>query len=102
MIPWMWKSGMTVKERSAAVSCNDAAMLRAERARLRWRSGTIFGRDVVPDVWSTSASSSAGRSLDPERVTPVVARTVRSADRPSPRTSTAIVPPGAAASAAGA
>ena len=63
MIPWMWKSGMTVKERSAALSRNDAAMLRAERARLRWRRGTIFGRDVVPDVCSTRASSSSiGRS----------------------------------------
>ena len=30
-------------------------MLRADQARLRWRSGTIFGREVVPDVCSTSA-----------------------------------------------
>jgi hypothetical protein len=30
-------------------------MLRAELARLRCLSGTIFGRDVVPDVCSTNA-----------------------------------------------
>ena len=44
------------------VSCRWAAMLRAEAARLRCRKGTIFGREVVPDVWSTSAwSSPVGR-----------------------------------------
>ena len=52
MIPWMWKSGMTVREQSATVSWSEAAMFSAERARLRWRRGTIFGREVVPDVWS--------------------------------------------------
>ena len=34
-------------------------MLRAEWARWRWRSGTILGRDVVPEVCSTMARSSA-------------------------------------------
>ena len=34
------------------------AMLRADAQTLRCASGTIFGRDVVPDVCSTSAMSS--------------------------------------------
>ena len=55
MMPWMWNNGITLRERSAGVSCSAAAMLRADQARLRCRSGTIFGRDVVPDVCSTSA-----------------------------------------------
>ena len=93
MIPWMWKSGMTVNERSAAVRCSDVAMFWAEAARFRWRSGTIFGRDVVPDVWSTSASSSAVSragwaaaalcgGVDEPRAAPVT--TSRSTDRPPP------------------
>ena len=35
MIPWMWKSGITVNERSEAARFSEAAMLRADRARLR-------------------------------------------------------------------
>ena len=35
MMPWMWNSGITVKERSEAVRCSEAAMLRADRAKLR-------------------------------------------------------------------
>ena len=49
---------MTIRQRSCGVSASVAAMLRAEAARLRWRSGTIFGRDVVPEVCSTRATSS--------------------------------------------
>ena len=72
---------MTVNERSAAVSCSDAAMFCADAARFRWRSGTIFGRDVVPDVWSTSASSSAvGRAGSGSRRT--VRRGGRAGSRP--------------------
>src|SRR5215831_4926864 len=39
MRPWMWKSGMMFTLRSV--------------------SGTILGREVVPEVWSTRAMSSA-------------------------------------------
>ncbi len=101
MIPWMWNSGITLSERSDAVSSSDAAMLRADRARLRWRNGTILGRDVVPDVCSTSTWSSAvGRRPMDEGST--IDGPARSIDRPSPRTAIAIVPSGAAACAAGA
>ena len=63
----MWNSGMTFSERSAAVRCSDSAMPAAEHPRLRWRSGTIFGREVVPEVCSTSATSSGpGATLAPD------------------------------------
>jgi hypothetical protein len=54
----MWNSGMTSRQRSRGVKAKVPAMLRAEAVRLCWRSGTILGRDVVPEVWSTSATSS--------------------------------------------
>src|ERR1035441_3010685 len=55
--PWIWNSGMTFKQRSSGVSAREAAMLRADAARLAWVSGTSFGLDVVPEVWSRSATS---------------------------------------------
>src|SRR5256885_6674121 len=48
--PWMWNSGMMLRQRSAAVSASVAPMFFADAARLAWVSGTSFGRDVVPDV----------------------------------------------------
>src|SRR5690349_14369586 len=56
--PWMWNSGMMLRQRSFAFSESEAAMWRAEAARLAVDSGTILGRAVVPDVCSTSAPSS--------------------------------------------
>ena len=56
--PWMWKSGMMLRQRSPGSSEIQSAMLRAEAQRLAPVSGTILGRDVVPEVWSTSAASS--------------------------------------------
>ena len=55
--PWMWKSGMMLRQRSPGVSASQAEMLRAEAQRLAPVSGTILGLDVVPEVWSTSAAS---------------------------------------------
>ena len=49
---------MTLRQVSAGDSASEAPMLRAEAARLRLLSGTIFGRAVVPEVCSTSAMSS--------------------------------------------
>src|SRR5690606_35910735 len=46
--PWIWNSGMMLRQRSVAASCSVAPTLRAEAARLAWRSGTSLGRDVVP------------------------------------------------------
>ena len=50
---------MITRLRSASVSANEPATFLADAQTLRCASGTIFGRDVVPDVWSTSAMSSA-------------------------------------------
>ena len=60
--PWMWKSGITLRQRSPGVSSSVAATLPADSVSRRWVSGTIFGRAVVPDVWRTSAVSSSRAS----------------------------------------
>src|SRR5687767_11925160 len=57
MRPWMWKSGRKLRQRSAGISASISRMFFAEAARLACVSGTILGRDGVPDVWSTSATS---------------------------------------------
>ncbi len=54
----MWNSGMMLRPRSLAVKPSEARMLAAEAQTLDCFSGTILGRDVVPDVCSTSAMSS--------------------------------------------
>src|SRR5262252_8241855 len=56
--PWMWNSGMIDRLRSSGVSASVCLTLLADAHTLRWVSGTILGRDVVPDVCSTSATSS--------------------------------------------
>ncbi len=56
--PWMWKSGITFRQRSSGVRRRVARMFPAEAHTFRCSSGTIFGREVVPEVWSTSATSS--------------------------------------------
>ena len=53
---------MMERQRSAGVSFSVWAMFQPEAQRLRWLSGTILGRDVVPEVCSTSATSSAPAS----------------------------------------
>ena len=60
--PWMWKSGMMLRQRSPGSSESQPEMLRADAQRFAPVSGTILGRDVVPEVWSTSAASSASTS----------------------------------------
>src|ERR1051326_5201323 len=60
--PWIWKSGMMQRPRSSGVNWRVAPMCRAEAQMLRWARGTILGRDVVPDVWRTSAMSSGDGS----------------------------------------
>ncbi len=56
--PWMWNSGITLRQRSCGVSASVAAMCRAEAAMLDCSSGTTLGRDVVPEVCRISATSS--------------------------------------------
>src|SRR5271165_3803425 len=67
--PWMWNSGMMLRPRSAAVKERLVAMLSADFVTLACDSGTIFGRDVVPEVCRISATSSAaarpGRAAGP-------------------------------------
>src|SRR5687767_12487315 len=59
MRPWMWKSGMTLRQRSSLERASEARMCRADAVTLTWLKGTILGRDVVPEVCRTSAMSSA-------------------------------------------
>ena len=54
----MWNIGNMCRQRSAGPSSSERAMFRAEAARLRWLSGTVRGKALVPEVWSTSAISS--------------------------------------------
>ena len=48
--PWMWNSGMMFRPRSPGVKPSVRAMCWAEAQRLACDSGTIFGREVVPEV----------------------------------------------------
>src|SRR5512138_2761191 len=48
--PWMWNSGMIDRLRSSGVRASVVRTLRADAQTLRCESGTILGRDVVPDV----------------------------------------------------
>jgi hypothetical protein len=56
--PWMWNSGMMFSPQSVAVNCSVLRMLLADAARLPCDSGTILGREVVPEVCSTIDTSS--------------------------------------------
>ncbi len=58
MRPWMWKSGVMFKPRSLCENSSVRAMFCAEIATLRCESGTILGREVVPEVCRISAMSS--------------------------------------------
>ena len=57
--PWMWNSGMMLRQRSSGVRRERRGdVLRRGGRRCAGDSGTILGRDVVPEVCSTSATSS--------------------------------------------
>ena len=57
--PWMWNSGMMLRQRSSGVSAERGADVPGRgREVARGSSGTIFGREVVPEVCRTSATSS--------------------------------------------
>ena len=62
--PWMWNRGMTFRHRSADVSARLSRIWWADAATLDYNSGTILGRDVVPDVCRISAMSSAVGARD--------------------------------------
>src|SRR5262245_30543714 len=55
--PCPWNSGTTLRHRSAPVSASAAIEAQADAHRLACVCGTIFGRDVVPEVRSTNATS---------------------------------------------
>ena len=57
--PWMWNSGMMLRHASSGVSASTPPMCFADAQTLACVSGTIFGRDVVPEVCSISATSAA-------------------------------------------
>lgn len=52
---------MMFKQTSSAVSASVSRMFCALAVMFRCVSGTSFGRDVVPDVWRSSATSSGVR-----------------------------------------
>ncbi len=56
--PWIWNRGMMLSPTSVGSKRVVARILWAEAQTLRWRKGTILGREVVPDVCSTRAMSS--------------------------------------------
>src|ERR1700722_179223 len=64
--PWIWNKGMTLSALSLSESSSEVAMLPAEVQMLACRSGTIFGREVVPEVCKIRAMScaSAGPGFD--------------------------------------
>ena len=99
--PWMWNSGMTLRQTSAGASDSAAAMLAAEAVTFACVSGTIFGRAVVPEVCSTSATSSGcampGRAARPG----VPPSSVKDPAGPSGTTSSSGTPSFAAAARAG-
>ena len=70
MRPWPWNSGNTFKQRSASLSCNAATALKAEVQILICVNGTIFGRDVVPDVNKNSAMAPGPTGSDEARPPP--------------------------------
>jgi len=53
------ETAVTFRQRSAGRSSSVRRMFSAEAARFDWSSGTIFGRDVVPEVCRISATSPA-------------------------------------------
>ena len=55
----MWNSGMMFRPQSVALNCSVRLMWVALAARLPWLSGTILGREVVPEVCSTIDTSPA-------------------------------------------
>ena len=60
--PWIWNSGIMLRQRSRTVNRNVPRILPAEITRLLWVSGTILGRDVVPEVCRTRAMSWGSRA----------------------------------------
>ena len=63
--PCAWNNGSTLSNRSTASSCNTAPALWADWQTLACVKGTIFGRDVVPDVIRMKASLSAPAANSP-------------------------------------
>ena len=82
--PWIWNSGMMFMHTSSGVRCSICPMLRADAATLRCHSGTILGRAVVPEVCSTSTTSSASANpgADGAWLTPSAA-SLRSVNAPA-------------------
>ena len=79
----MWKSGMMFRPTSASLKASDVRMLRADAHRLATESGTIFGREVVPEVCSTIAMS-VGVAKPPLAAGPACADDARGSSRKLP------------------
>jgi hypothetical protein len=56
--PWIWNSGMMLRQRSSGTRPSVSPIWRADASRFLWLRGTSFGRDVVPEVWRRRAMSS--------------------------------------------
>ena len=57
MSPCMWNRGMMFRQRSVSTKFKVRRIFSAEVQRFFAVSGTILGRDVVPDVCRTKAIS---------------------------------------------
>ena len=55
--PWMWKRGMIFKQRSFCDILSTLRMFSAELHIFLLVNGTILGREVVPEVCRTNATS---------------------------------------------
>ena len=55
--PWIWKSGIIFRQWSLSERFKLLEIYSAEEKIFLFVKGTIFGLDVVPDVWSTNDSS---------------------------------------------
>ena len=61
--PCPWKRGSTLSRRSRDPSSRLIPTLRADRQTLAWVKGTVFGRDVLPEVKRMNASSAHDANL---------------------------------------
>ena len=50
--PWLWNSGMTLRQRSAGFRSSQLHIALEEAMTMEWRTGTTLGRPVVPAVGS--------------------------------------------------
>src|SRR3954447_8944469 len=53
--PWLWKSGITLRQRSEGFRSSQLRIAFDDAMTMDWRTGTTLGRPVVPAVGSRYA-----------------------------------------------